>query len=104
MIEIKKVDILSMAKIYGTIMAILAFIAALIINLAFLGYFMHYPTFSGFSMHYSAMNFMPNFPILSLITFPIIYGILGFITGAISAFLYNIIASKIGGIKVEIKQ
>jgi hypothetical protein len=40
--------------------------------------------------------------ILSIIVFPIIFGIMAFICGAIMAFLYNIFADKIGGIEVEL--
>lgn len=40
--------------------------------------------------------------LLSIIVFPIIFGIMAFICGAIMAFLYNIFASKIGGIEIEL--
>ena len=42
--------------------------------------------------------------LLSIIVFPIIFGIMAFICGAIMAFLYNIFASKIGGIEIELKE
>jgi hypothetical protein len=38
----------------------------------------------------------------SIIIFPIFYGIIGGIGGAISAFLYNLIAGWVGGLEVEI--
>ena len=41
-----------------------------------------------------------GFGILAIIAFPIMYGIIYFIMGAIAAVIYNILASKIGGIKV----
>lgn len=44
------------------------------------------------------------FGILSIILFPIFYGILGFIGGLISGFLYNIIARIVGGIELELDQ
>ena len=37
-----------------------------------------------------------------IVLFPVILAFLGFVIGAISAFLYNEIAKRIGGIKVEI--
>jgi uncharacterized membrane protein YagU involved in acid resistance len=44
------------------------------------------------------------FGLLSIIIFPIIFGIMAFICGAILAFLYNIFASKIGGIEIELAE
>jgi hypothetical protein len=34
---------------------------------------------------------------------PIIYGIMGFLTGLIGGFLYNLVAKWIGGIEVEVE-
>jgi hypothetical protein len=39
----------------------------------------------------------------AIIIFPIIYGVIGFIFTIIAAALYNVIAPKIGGIKVELE-
>ncbi len=39
----------------------------------------------------------------SIIFFPLFYGILGFIGGLLSAFLYNLIAGLIGGVKIELE-
>ena len=38
-----------------------------------------------------------------IILFPIAYGVLGFVMGAVGAALYNLIAKWIGGIEIEIK-
>lgn len=35
--------------------------------------------------------------------FPIIYAVMGFILGVISAFFYNVIAKRIGGIQVDVE-
>ena len=34
---------------------------------------------------------------------PLIYGVAGFISGAVGAFLYNIVAGWVGGIHVELQ-
>ena len=47
---------------------------------------------------------MVAFGLASVIIFPIIFGILYFIGGAITAFLYNFFAGKIGGIRVELSE
>jgi len=44
------------------------------------------------------------FGLMSIIIFPIIFGIISFIVGAITAFLYNAFAGKIGGIQIELSE
>ncbi len=41
--------------------------------------------------------------IISIIVFPLTYGIVGFVAGVICALLYNIVAKRIGGIKIDLK-
>lgn len=41
---------------------------------------------------------------LSIITLPILYGLLGFVGGVIGAWIYNIIAKWIGGIEIDLEQ
>ncbi len=41
--------------------------------------------------------------LISIIVFPVTYGIIGFMSGIISALLYNIVANWIGGIKIDLK-
>lgn len=42
------------------------------------------------------------FSLASIAIFPIIFGIMALIIGAIAALLYNAFASKIGGIEIEL--
>ena len=44
-----------------------------------------------------------GFGVLGLIFFPLTYGVIGLIGGAIYAFLYNILAGVVGGIKLELE-
>lgn len=44
------------------------------------------------------------FGVLSVVLFPLFYGILGFIGGILSAFLYNLIARFVGGIELDVQQ
>jgi hypothetical protein len=39
-----------------------------------------------------------------IIIFPIIYAVMGFVTGAIGALIYNLVAKWIGGIEVEVEE
>ena len=40
------------------------------------------------------------FGIGSIITIPIFYGVMGFIFGMITAFIYNLVAGWIGGLEI----
>lgn len=43
------------------------------------------------------------FGVGSVILFPILYGIMGFIGGLITAVLYNLLAGFVGGIEMELQ-
>ncbi|WP_292367877.1 DUF3566 domain-containing protein [Methanoregula sp. UBA64] len=93
MMEIKNIEIMSWAKIHALFGIIFGLVYGILF--AILG---------------SAIGAAYNMPgattlgLLSIIVFPIIFGIMAFICGAIMAFLYNIFASKIGGIEVELAE
>lgn len=38
----------------------------------------------------------------AIVAFPIIYGVMGFIFALISAWLYNLVAAKVGGIQIDV--
>jgi hypothetical protein len=91
MTVIKSIEIISWAKIhalfgivFGLIYGVLFAILGTAIGAAF------------------SMPGATTLGLLSIIVFPIIFGIMAFICGAIMAFLYNIFACKIGGIEVEL--
>jgi hypothetical protein len=42
------------------------------------------------------------FGVGSILLLPLFYGALGFIGGAISAFVYNLVAGVVGGIELEV--
>jgi uncharacterized membrane protein YdcZ (DUF606 family) len=50
---------------------------------------------------YSALG-ATTFMLLSLFA-PVIYGLLGFLFGALSAWLYNVTAKHVGGIRLELR-
>ncbi|OGI12125.1 hypothetical protein A3K64_02205 [Candidatus Micrarchaeota archaeon RBG_16_36_9] len=95
-IVIKKFDILSVAKLHGLIGAIIGFVLGLFIAI-FAGIAGAFASALG-----SAGGFgIAGFGILAIIVAPIMYGLIGFIGGAVGAFLYNIVADKIGGVSFE---
>lgn len=92
---IKKIGVGSAAKIYGLTLALIG----AIIGIPY-GLFMS--TLLG-NMQ-SGMPFGSAFPFIIIIAIPIIYGLLGFIFGALFAWVYNIIAKKTGGLEIELSE
>ncbi len=93
--EIKKMGVLSVAKIEAVLCAVAGFIVGIIIALVGTAMMGMMQTPRAFGLY---------FGVASIIILPIVYGILGFIVGAIVAFLYNIVAGAIGGIEIELVQ
>lgn len=89
-----KIDVMSTAKIYAIMMAIFGLVMG--IMLAIMNYFLPTATIE------PEVAYFP-FGWSAIIIFPIMYGIMGFLTGALMAWLYNTLSAKIGGIKLEIK-
>jgi hypothetical protein len=49
-------------------------------------------------------SFFPAlFGVGSVILFPLFYGCLGFVMTAISAWLYNVVASVVGGVQLDVQ-
>ena len=88
---IDSVDALSVAKIQGVIAAALGLIVGVI-----------YAVILSAMPYGGMMGSGAQFGILSIVIFPIMYAIVGFLGGGIAAFIYNIVAKNIGGIKIEL--
>ncbi len=84
--ELKSFNVVATAKVAGALYAILGEVGGVILALTAL--------FEGHLIR----------ALLVLIFFGAIYGILGFIITAITAWLYNQIAAQIGGIEFELVQ
>ena len=98
MVVLKKINVLSLAKLQAVLMAVFGLIMALLSGIfltAFGGKLTEY--YSGMGME------VPLFGWMQVITTPLIYAIVGFISGAVIALLYNLVAKWIGGIKLELK-
>ena len=89
--EIKSIDIMSWAKIHALFGIVFGLIYGIMV--AFMG------TAIGLSR---GMPVIGALGILSIVIFPIIWAIFGFICGAIMALLYNFFAGKIGGVQVDL--
>jgi len=99
--EIKRFDIGSVAKMFFFIGLIMGLIAGIIFAIAFVIAGAFGPQF--YPEVYSSIP--PNTGALvalsGIVAFPILYAILGTISGIIFAGFYNIIARAVGGIKAE---
>jgi len=94
--ELKSIDVMSLATVSAVIAAIWGFVAGIFMAL-------------GASMASSLGAFagtemlpMAGFGFAAIVIFPIVYAIMGFVGGAITAFIYNIVAQKVGGVKLDL--
>jgi hypothetical protein len=88
---VSKIGVLSLAKVIGLTYAVIGLIFGAIITILT----MVLPS--------EASQGGMMFGALSIIILPIFYGILGFIGGVISAFIYNMIAKWVGGMTMELQ-
>jgi hypothetical protein len=102
MAVIRRVNVLSCAKVQGTLYAILGLIIGAIVALfslfgAALGQMMSNSSGAGANSAISAV-----FGLGAVIIFPIFYGLIGFVAGALIAALYNLAARFAGGIEIDL--
>lgn len=97
MVEFKKVDILSAALMAGFLYLVIGLIFGLIFGCFLLVGLAGLNNLTG--------DFAPTGigALVFVCAMPIIYGIIGFIGGAILALAYNLIASVVGGVKFELE-
>ena len=94
MVEIKRIGVLSMAKIQALVMGVMGILLGLIY--AIMG------IFYGVTNNSFLIGF--GLGVLAIILVPLMYGGFGFVCGAFGAFVYNLIAKWVGGIDIELKK
>ncbi|MFC2187632.1 hypothetical protein [Peijinzhouia sedimentorum] len=97
-VKIKRIGVVSAAKIYGLITAGLGLIFGVIYGLII------FIVGSLPSTEFSDIGISGGLGIFMVLMFPILYGAIGFIMGAIMALIYNFIASKLGGLEVGVDE
>lgn len=90
---IKRINVLKLAIFQGALMAAFGLLAGLF-------FLLFGSMFAGLGNHAGA-GLIGG--IGALIFLPIIYGIMGFIGGAIGAFVYNLVAGVVGGIEIDVE-
>ncbi len=91
MAKLKKIGILSLAKIEGLVLAIFG----LVIGLAYA----IIATIIGAATRSAGLAI--GLGLLALIGCPILYGAAGFVGGALTAFVYNLVAGWTGGLEMD---
>jgi hypothetical protein len=87
---------MSVAKIAGLLYAV--------VGLAMGGLFSLFAMLGAAFGDGSGGSFFPAlFGVGSVILFPLFYGCLGFVMTAISAWLYNVVASVVGGVQLDVQ-
>jgi len=93
---IKRIDVFSAGKVMGIIAAAIGLIAGVLLLL--------FGSMVGSLAAASGADgggFMAIGGVMGVIILPIMYGIFGFIGGVIQAFVYNLAAGWVGGIRIE---
>ena len=97
---LNRLGVFSCAKISGVLYAGIGLIAGI-----FFSFFALLGTAIGFASEGGGAEALIGlfFGVGAVVVLPVLYGIFGFISGAVAGLLYNIAASAIGGIEVEFK-
>lgn len=93
-----RVGVLSVGKVMGVMYTFIGLVAGGIMG--FMKLFLS-STMVSFGAEPSALSSLSR-GILPLLCFPIMYGILGFLSGLLMACIYNIVAGIVGGIELTL--
>jgi len=94
MFEIKKIDIISFAKVSALINGFFGLIIGVIFTLFSLIIY--------FIGNNPGMGISSIVGLISIITFPAVFGFAGFVIGGLIGWIYNISSKRFKGIKIEI--
>jgi hypothetical protein len=98
MMVIRKIGVVSAAKIFGALYAGLGLVFGVIFAL--------FSMVAGLATMSQSEGGPPAglgaiFGVGAIVLFPILYGVIGLIGGALSAALYNLFANMVGGLEIE---
>jgi predicted lysophospholipase L1 biosynthesis ABC-type transport system permease subunit len=99
---LKKIDIMSFAKFQTILMAMIGLLVGVMV--AFFGFI--FQAFAGRFIEEGAHDFGMfgmGLGMAALFILPLIYAVMGFITGVIGGALFNLVCKISGGIKVELE-
>ena len=93
--ELKSIDSLSAAKMYGILMGLVGFLVG-----GVLAVFSMVGIAAGEGIE--GEEGILSVGAFGIVILPVMYGVLGAITGAIGALLYNLIAHVFGGVRITL--
>ncbi len=96
--QIKRVGVLSYAKISGVVMTGIALVVAIP-----LGLIMMIVGAAALSESGAAAGIGIGMGLAYMLILPVMYGVIGFIFGAVGALIYNVAAGFVGGIELELE-
>jgi hypothetical protein len=96
-LTITHLGVLSVAKIYGAITAVFGLIIGVIYGL-----FVMLFGAAMMSQSRGAGGASVLIGLVMIVVIPIVYGVIGFIAGAIGALIYNVAAGIAGGIEIDV--
>ena len=102
-LRIKKFGVLSVAKIQAVMMLVISLLIAIPYGLIIILYGLFGGSMVGGQAGLAVGGGGVILGIVVMIGVPIMYGIIGFIGGAIGALLYNLFSSFVGGIEIEVE-
>lgn len=99
---VKRVGVLSLAKVQGVVMAAIGLIVGLLYGLFFIIFGAVMMSTGGEGAGSAAAGGVVG-GVAMIIIIPIFYAVLGFAIGALSALIYNAAAGVIGGLELELE-
>jgi len=96
---LKRVGVVSLAKVWGILYAGIGLCVG-----AFVSLFAMAGAFAGLADNQGGSALLGMlFGAGAIVIMPVFYGILGLVVGMVGAALYNVVASLVGGIEVELE-
>lgn len=102
-LRIKKLGVLSVAKIYALILLVFSLIISIPYGLFIIIFSLTGASSLGGQSGLAIGGGGVVFGLLFMIGLPIFYGVIGFVMGAIGALIYNIFAGIVGGVEIEVE-
>lgn len=102
-LRIRKVGVLSAAKMYGAIALVMSLLISIPYGLIIILYSLIGGGALGGEAGFAIGGGGIVVGILVMVGLPIMYAIIGFVGGAIGALLYNLFAGFVGGIEIEVE-
>lgn len=90
-VQISRVGVWSLAKVEAILMVLLGVFQSIILS------------FTGVSLDGTNLAAITGFKLFGIFGFPIFYGLIGFLSGGVTAMIYNLIVKLIGGIELELE-